>query len=67
MTFDIVWSDASFGQVRAPYATENEAVTQALHDMYLGKDVERIQDGDTGQQIWSRDQLKQALHEGHGG
>lgn len=64
MTYDIVWDDASFGSVRAKYATENEAVTQALHDMYLGKVIDRIEDGDTGQQVWSKDQLKTALHEG---
>ena len=60
-TFLLVWEDLTIGEVRAIYATEAEAVEQAMHDMERGKEIVRVQESPSGTILWSNEQLKTKL------
>ena len=51
------------GDAFAHYASEAEAVTQAMHDMELGaREIKEIKD-DGGRTLFSHEQLLKMLHE----
>lgn len=43
---------AQLVEVRAPYATLEEAQAQAEHDLRQGRQPLRIEDADTGEVLW---------------
>ena len=62
-TYLLVWEDLTYGEVKAVYSSEAEAVEQAMDDMEHGKEIVRVQESPSGTVLWSRDQLKQKLFE----
>lgn len=53
----LIWDGRACGlaqipEVRAPYATLEEAQAQAEHDLAQGRQPLRIEDGDTQEVLW---------------
>ena len=54
----LIWDGRACGlaqipEVRAPYATLEEAQAQAEHDLTQGRQPLRIEDGDTQEVLWA--------------